>query len=147
MSKSLGNVVDPMDKLRVFGVDGFRYFLLKEGSIHSDCSYADKRVVERINADLANTLGNLLGRCTASSVNRLQELPPLSEAALFEFITQDERQVYNSLYDLPGYVDQHFQQFHFSKALDVIMSQLHWANAFIQAHRPWVLSKEVATGI
>ncbi|GFR94307.1 methionine--tRNA ligase, mitochondrial [Elysia marginata] len=146
MSKSLGNVVDPQDKMREFGVDGFRYFLLKEGSLSSDCSYSDRRLAERINTDLANTLGNLLGRSTAPSVNRIQGLPPMSEEGLFEFMTQEEREIHQTLYCLPDRVDHLIQQFHFSKALDLVMSQLHWGNAFVQAHEPWVLSKAVASG-
>lgn len=146
MSKSLGNVVDPMEKMRQFGVDGFRYFLLKEGSLNSDCSYNDRRVVERINTDLANTLGNLLGRSTAPSVNRAQELPPLSEEGMFEFLTQDEREKHQSLYSLPEQVDHLLEQFQFPKALDLVVSQLHWANAFVQTHEPWLLSKAIASG-
>ncbi|KAK3776360.1 hypothetical protein RRG08_059147 [Elysia crispata] len=146
MSKSLGNVVDPVDKMGQFGVDGFRYFLLKEGSLSSDCSYSDKRVAERINTDLANTLGNLLGRCTAPSVNRTQGLPSLSEEGLFEFLSQEEREAHHTLYNLPEQVDHLIEQFQFPKALDLVMSKLHWANAFVQTHEPWVLSKIVASG-
>ncbi|XP_005090898.1 methionine--tRNA ligase, mitochondrial [Aplysia californica] len=143
MSKSLGNVIDPVEKINHFGVDGFRYFLLKEGSLNSDGAYSDSRVAERINSDLANTLGNLLGRCTAPTVNKRQELPPLCEDDLFEFLSIGEREMYTLLYELPNRVDSLYEEFHFTKALDQIFGHLHWANSLVQAHAPWQLGKSV----
>lgn len=141
MSKSLGNVIDPMCKMAAMGVDGLRYFLLKEGSLDSDCSYSDKRLAEKINSDLANTMGNLLGRLTADSVNKRQEFPALNEDDLFEFCSAEERDMHKALYQLPGKADQLYTEFHFSRALDEIMGHLHWANALVQNHSPWQLCK------
>ncbi|BFZ06033.1 hypothetical protein BsWGS_09072 [Bradybaena similaris] len=141
MSKSLGNVVDPMEKISEFSLDGLRYFMLREGSLDSDGSYSEKRVIERVNCDLANTLGNLLGRCTAPAVNKEQQLPPLVEDNLFEFLSPQDREAHKSLYALPDSVDHLYQDYHFTKAMDLVMSQLHWANAFVQLHKPWELSK------
>ncbi|CAL1532012.1 unnamed protein product [Lymnaea stagnalis] len=141
MSKSLGNVIDPMCKMEALGVDGVRYFLLKEGSLDSDCSYSDKKLTERINSDLANTMGNLLGRLTAQSVNKRQEFPALNEDDLFEFCSAEERDMHKALYQLPGKADQLYTEFHFSRALDEIMGHLHWANGLVQSHSPWQLCK------
>ena len=65
-------------------------------------AYSDKRAAERINTDLANTLGNLLGRCTAPAVNKQQELPPLIPDDLYEFFNSDDREMYTRLHQLPG---------------------------------------------
>ena len=60
MSKSLGNVVDPMELAQLFGVDALRYFLLREVSFGQDGSYSPEAIVTRVNADLANSFGNLV---------------------------------------------------------------------------------------
>ena len=63
MSKSVGNVVDPIELADVFGVDQLRYFLLREVSFGQDGSYSEEAIVTRCNADLANNFGNLAQRC------------------------------------------------------------------------------------
>jgi methionyl-tRNA synthetase len=63
MSKSVGNVVDPVEMAGTYGVDALRYFLLREVSFGSDGSYSHEAIVTRVNADLANGLGNLAQRC------------------------------------------------------------------------------------
>ena len=63
MSKSSGNVADPLDLARRFGVDAIRYFLLREVAFGQDGSYSDEAIVTRVNADLANSFGNLAQRC------------------------------------------------------------------------------------
>ena len=62
MSKSVGNVVDPNDLIRAFGVDQLRYFLLREVTFGQDGSYSSEAIVNRVNADLANSFGNLAQR-------------------------------------------------------------------------------------
>src|SRR5687767_10959195 len=64
MSKSLGNVVRPQSYTKVFGVDAFRYFCLREMTLGHDANYSDGAFVTRYNADLANDLGNLVSRAT-----------------------------------------------------------------------------------
>ncbi|KAF4104634.1 hypothetical protein G5714_013965 [Onychostoma macrolepis] len=65
MSKSLGNVINPLDAIEKFSVDGLRYFLLRQGVPDSDCDYYDDKVVKMCNSELADALGGLLNRCTA----------------------------------------------------------------------------------
>src|SRR6185436_18698996 len=62
MSKSVGNVVDPFDLAKAYGVDPLRYFFLREVSFGQDGNYSHEQIVARINADLANDLGNLAQR-------------------------------------------------------------------------------------
>nr|XP_026255122.1 methionine--tRNA ligase, mitochondrial isoform X3 [Urocitellus parryii] len=69
MSKSLGNVVDPRTCLDRYTVDGFRYFLLRQGVPSWDCDYYDEKVVKLLDSELADALGGLLNRCTAKRIN------------------------------------------------------------------------------
>merc|ERR1712131_366848 len=75
MSKSKGNVVNPTDVAQQVSEEGLRYFLLREGTPHSDGNFSRKKLKNYLNAELANTLGNLLGRATAKSVNMNQNFP------------------------------------------------------------------------
>ncbi|KAL8594803.1 hypothetical protein ACOMHN_047520 [Nucella lapillus] len=142
MSKSRGNVVDPTDRLDKYTADGLRYFLLREGSLASDGNYSDARAVERINSDLVNSLGNLLSRTAAPSVNKRQEFPPLvSETHLRQYLSESDREMYVALQRLPEQVDELYERFAFSRVLDLIMGHVHWANAVVQLHQPWTLVK------
>src|SRR3546814_3528989 len=71
MSKSLGNVVDPMELAERFGVDALRYYLLREVSFGQDCSYSDEAIVRTANADLANSFGNLAHHSLSIIFNNL----------------------------------------------------------------------------
>jgi methionyl-tRNA synthetase len=81
MSKSRGNVVNPFTELNRLGNDAIRYYLLKEGSLQHDGDYNDERINSSLNVDLADTLGNLLQRCTAASINPSQTIPTPPQAA------------------------------------------------------------------
>ncbi|XP_055344371.1 methionine--tRNA ligase, mitochondrial-like [Paramacrobiotus metropolitanus] len=143
MSKSLGNVVDPNDCLRRFTVDGFRYFLLREGVPHSDNNYSEEKVISYLNTELANTLGNLLNRCTSTSVNRKQTFPaPPPDAAL----TDADRTLLTDIHALPQTVAEHFEAFHIYKAIDAVMHTLREVNAYVQDTAPWTLAKSGVEG-
>lgn len=62
MSKSLGNVVNPIDEIEKYGLDAFRYFLIREATFGQDADYSTDAIIQRINSDLSNDLGNLLNR-------------------------------------------------------------------------------------
>ncbi|KAK7489324.1 hypothetical protein BaRGS_00019432 [Batillaria attramentaria] len=142
MSKSRGNVVDPFDRLNKYSSDGLRYFLLKEGAYSSDGNYSDARAVERINGDLVNTMGNLLSRTTAPSVNKQQEFPPLDSGKdLQRFLSEDDVRMYTSLMELPGQVGESYESLSFPRAIETVMTHIRWANALVQTHQPWTLVK------
>ncbi|XP_071085061.1 methionine--tRNA ligase, mitochondrial-like isoform X2 [Haliotis cracherodii] len=143
MSKSLGNVVDPSDRMERYSVDGLRYFLLKEGTPHSDGNYTDRKVTETINSGLVNTLGNLLHRCTSTSINHAQVFPPLDPQAMDTHFSAEEIHMYSTLKTLPDSVDEHYQTLTIYKALDQLISVLHQANAMFDHHKPWQLAKQM----
>ena len=137
MSKSLGNVVDPIELADAFGVDALRYFLLREVSFGSDGSYSEEAIVTRVNADLANNFGNLGQRCLSIIAKTCEEIVPdnaavnAHDAALIEQIdllaVAAERQVENDL-DLSG-------------ALHTIWESMTAANQYFAEQAPWALRK------
>jgi methionyl-tRNA synthetase len=148
MSKSKGNVVDPHSILTRFGVDPLRYFLLREGSLQHDGDYSEDRLVATTNADLANTLGNLLQRISSPRLNpggpRLQFSPklfPLSrESSTIESrAIQEDFALVDSLQELPDVVKTHYDSFEFNKGISAIMGCCHQTNMLIDRHAPWEL--------
>lgn len=149
MSKSKGNVIDPFDRAAHFTTDGLRYFLLREGVLHSDGDYSDMKVSALLNAELADTYGNLLSRVAAPTLNPQQVFPVL-DSNLFPSrpgqsttarTTDEDYLLVESVKRLPDIVGEHYEQFLFYRGLEEIMTCLRMANAFVQRHEPWNLTK------
>ncbi|ESO82122.1 hypothetical protein LOTGIDRAFT_223492 [Lottia gigantea] len=142
MSKSIGNVVDPIDRIERYTVDGLRYFLLRIGVPGSDGNYNDELAVDCINSELVNTLGNLLNRVTSYSINRSQVCPASSQENIEKYLTKEQLEEFQSLRNLPDIVGECYEDLNVYKGLEKIMSYLHWVNTFIQEHKPWQLAKQ-----
>ncbi|XP_045622416.2 methionine--tRNA ligase, mitochondrial [Procambarus clarkii] len=138
ISKSLGNVVCPQDYMKLYSADGLRYLLLRLGTPHSDNNWSESSAIHMLNVELADTLGNLLNRCTAPVLNPSQQMPPLNSQYLEEMSLTGQKLV-EQLVDLPGAVGKHYSDFNFHRGIDVIMSVARQANAFIQEEKPWEL--------
>ncbi|CAH1795590.1 unnamed protein product [Owenia fusiformis] len=139
MSKSLGNVVDPFDRIQKYTSDGLRYFLLRNGVPHFDCDYSDVKVIACLNDELCNNLGNLLSRSTAPSLNPEQTWAP-SDASWEDFLTNlsdEDESLINQLVNLPEVVSSHMDQYNIYKAMDSILRVLRDTNAFFQRRTPW----------
>jgi methionyl-tRNA synthetase len=137
MSKSLGNVVDPHDLADAFGVDQLRYFLLREVTFGQDGSYSEEAIVNRVNADLANSFGNLAQR-TLSFIakNCAGELPvggrgETADADLLALIGETVRR------EVPA----HFEALALSQALEAWLKAVFACNQYIDAQAPWALRK------
>ena len=142
MSKSKGNVVDPLEYYERYTVDGMRYYLLRDGVPHSDGNFNDSRLTECLNTELSNTLGNLLNRCTSKSINPNQVVPIFDEQVFSKnYLSEDENMI-ASLKQLPGIVKHNFDEYTIYKALDAIMHQLRLTNNFLQKHKIWELAKQ-----
>ncbi|XP_023253752.1 methionine--tRNA ligase, mitochondrial [Seriola lalandi dorsalis] len=145
MSKSLGNVVDPLQRSQLFTTDGMRYFLLRQGVPDSDCDYTDHKVLKLLNAELTDSLGGLLNRCTATALNPAQVYPsfcPLSfpreqggRAVVEDYLMLD------AVKNLPAVVEQHYESMHVYKALEAITACVRQTNGFVHRHAPWKLDK------
>ncbi|GAB6019872.1 hypothetical protein CHUAL_001409 [Chamberlinius hualienensis] len=142
MSKSKGNVVDPVEKIQKFTCDAVRYFLLAEGVPHSDGNYSSEKFVAMVNAELADTFGNLLNRCTAKSLNRKQIFPWYNKDCLKDSHADSRDKLVNMVLSLPDKVQLHYQELNFDKGIEQIMSCLRQANRFMEECKPWELKKE-----
>jgi methionyl-tRNA synthetase len=136
MSKSVGNVIDPVNLADTFGVDQVRYFLLREVPFGQDGSYSEEAIIGRINADLANELGNLAQRSLSMVAKNLDGIVP--EPGAFG---ADDLELLDSADALLGRVRGHFDSCAMHLALEAIWSVLGAANKYFSAQEPWVLRK------
>jgi len=140
MSKSKGNIVDPVKTADEVTVDGLRYFLLRQGTPHSDSNFSKKQLVKVLNAELANTLGNLLGRCTGKVVNPEQRLPKWTDESL-SLCSENCRSLISQGECLADEVQKHFEDFNFYMGIEKIMEFLRNANSLQSEEEPWKLIK------
>ena len=138
MSKSLGNVVHPEEEISKYGLDAFRYYLMREATFGHDADYSKKAMVQRINSDLANDLGNLLNRTIGMQkkyfdsevvLNKVEEDIDLEISEFWKKTVED--------------VDSHINEFQFSEALKDIWKFISRMNKYIDECKPWILAKEV----
>ena len=136
MSKSVGNVVDPMVLAERFGVDALRYFLLREVSFGQDGSYSAEAIVNRANAELANSFGNLAQR-TLSMVHKNLGgvLPAEGEAAEDQELLAQVRAAVEQ--EMP----QAFERLAFSQGIEAWLRAVFACNAYVDTQAPWALRK------
>ncbi|CAG9770019.1 unnamed protein product [Ceutorhynchus assimilis] len=146
MSKSKGNVVNPFEKSDIFTKDGLRYFLLKEGVNHSDGNYSNTKVIRMLNAELADTLGNLLSRCCGNNLNPNQVIPKIDQEVFNRIASMEvTKKLICNLEQLPEVCLKHYNEFNFYKGTDAIIATLHSANLFFETLKPWELKKASET--
>jgi methionyl-tRNA synthetase len=136
MSKSLGNVVDPMTLADRFGVDALRYFLLREVPFGQDGSYSAEAIVARANAELANSFGNLAQR-TLSMIHKNLDgvLPEPGEAA-------DDAELLAGVRSAADReVPEAFERYAFSVGIEAWLRAVFACNAYVDAQAPWALRK------
>jgi len=136
MSKSVGNVVDPINLVDTFGLDQVRYFFLREVPFGQDGSYSEDAIIGRINADLANELGNLAQRSLSMVAKNLDGIVP--EPSEF---TADDKALLEAADALLERVRGHYDATAMHLALEAIWSVLGAANKYFSAQEPWVLRK------
>ncbi|XP_061690695.1 methionine--tRNA ligase, mitochondrial isoform X2 [Syngnathoides biaculeatus] len=145
MSKSLGNVVDPFERTQAFTTDGLRYFLLRQGVPDSDCDYTDRKVIKLLNAELADSLGGLLNRCTAPALNPNQTYLPFCTQSFprnpYGRAVPEDYHMLDAVQSLPALVERHYESLHVYKALEAIASCVRQTNGFVQRHAPWKLNR------
>jgi len=140
MSKSLGNVVKPLDLVDVYGLDAFRYFLLREMVFGLDSDFSEEALVARINSDLANDLGNLVSRSLTMIQNYYQGQLPESGPAK----TIDEEIQREALGLIDKYSD-FMEELSPHKALIAVWDFMNRVNKYIVTTEPWILSKSDGT--
>ncbi|MCI8414324.1 MAG: methionine--tRNA ligase [Ruminiclostridium sp.] len=140
MSKSKGNVVDPYLLAEKFGVDALRFFLLRTFPFGSDGNFSNELLIQTINVDLANDLGNLLSRTTAMAVKYFGGTLP--EAKLADEAQDGELIALAS--GLRGRYEAQMEKFQFQNALAEVFKLIQRANKYIDETAPWVLGKDIA---
>jgi methionyl-tRNA synthetase len=138
MSKSKGNVVDPVTLIERYGLDALRYYLLREVPFGADGTFTPEGFVERINFDLANDLGNLLNRFVAMADKYFAGVLPeyIANATAFDQGLVDTAQAAVSK------VEEAMEKMEFSVALSSIWQLIGRANKYIDETLPWNIAKE-----
>ena len=137
ISKSLGNYKDPREYIDKYGVDAVRYYALREVSFGSDGNFSEEALIARTNADLANTLGNLLNRTIAMTNKYFDGV--ISNSKVNEEI---DTELINKASNLKSVVDKNMEKLYISDALEEIFNFLRECNKYIDDTTPWVLAKE-----
>ncbi|PIR38675.1 MAG: methionine--tRNA ligase [Alphaproteobacteria bacterium CG11_big_fil_rev_8_21_14_0_20_39_49] len=143
MSKSLGNVIAPKELIEQFGIDQTRYFLMREVPFGNDGNFSKDAMVERINSDLANNIGNLAQRTLSMIAKNCDGKVPKNEGISDEATLFLANQLLHHIYNDPCLCIQvPMKDFMFNSATLNIVSLASMANSFIDESAPWTLKKE-----
>ena len=137
MSKSLGNVIDPLHLIEKYGNDQIRYFLLREISFGEDGNFSEVNLIKRLNSDLTNDLGNLVQRVLSMIIK-------YTDGNVFkrEKIDEDDKDLLNSPEDIFEKYTYLMDNFKFNQAIIIIWDIIRKANAYVDLKAPWSLYKK-----
>ena len=141
MSKSLGNVVNPMEMADKYGVDAFRYFLLSEMTLGQDAAFSEEAFVKRYNSDLANDLGNMLNRAVKLIVRYFDSKVP----APGNMLENEDKELLAAAADAADAMEHAVRNLHLDKGIETVMNVVRKANRYMETTAPWTLAKEGKT--
>ena len=136
MSKSLGNVVNPMDMIGIFGVDAFRYCLMAEMVLGQDASFTEDSFVKRYNSDLANDLGNMLSRAVKLTLKYFEGKIPRPGA-----YNEDDKELMDLALAAPAALRNAIDSMRLDRGVEEVMNVVRAANRYMEKTAPWTLAK------
>lgn len=142
MSKSIGNVVNPKEVVDAYGLDSFRYFVLREVPFGQDGDYSQNALIERINSDLGNDLGNLLNRLLGMSAKYFNNTLSVDEVCFKESYAEEIAEVNAILGTLESYMDE----VQINRYLEELWKLFSLGNGIIAKKEPWSLMKANQSG-
>ena len=137
ISKSLGNYRDPREYIEKYSVDAIRYYLLREVPFGSDGQFSEELLLSRYNADLANTLGNLVNRTLSMLTKYFQGIISKSDSK-----TEFDEDLIKVVTSTKAKVDDYMEKLEIPEAIDSIFEIFRRSNKYIDETTPWVLAKE-----
>ena len=137
MSKSLGNVINPMDLIDEYGIDALRYYLMRDMVLGMDASFTIDSFIKRYNADLANDYGNLVNRVTMLIVKNFNGKIPKSGD-----YNETDLELIGEAKNTPQTVRSLIQEMKIHDALEATLSLLRKINRYLEVKRPWKSIKE-----
>lgn len=140
MSKSLGNVVNPMDMAEQYGVDAFRYFLMAEMSLGQDASFTEDAFIGRYNSDLANDLGNMLSRTVKMISRQCNGIIPKPGDA-----TEAEQELTEAVEYAITHMEKSLLEMKLEQGIESIMNAVRACNRYMEKTAPWTLAKQGET--
>ncbi|HBC85979.1 MAG TPA: methionine--tRNA ligase [Lentisphaeria bacterium] len=140
MSKTTGNVVNPMEMAEKYGVDAFRYFLMSEMSLGNDASFTEEIFVTRYNSNLANDLGNLLSRVVKMIGKEAGGIIPAPGAEM-----EHDKELRETVLDAVSAMEATLLGMKIDRGLEQVMTAIRAANRYMEKTAPWKLAKEKNT--
>lgn len=137
MSKSKGNVVDPVKLIDRYGIDALKYFLLREYTFGQDGNFNNETMLRRMNFDLSNDLGNLVSRSISMIEKYCDGVVPKAD-------TEDDidKNLKDTILSIADNVEKKMDKFEFNMALEAIWVGVRRANKYIDEKMPWILAKD-----
>lgn len=141
MSKSKGNVIDPIKLIDKYGVDAFRYYLLSEVPFGNDGAYTTELFLHRINTDIVNSYGNLVRRTLSMATQNFEE--DISNTQIV--IKEEDNEFLQLIKNTPNWLDEDISALKVSSAITKVFELISQSNKYIDMTKPWVLAKDQNT--
>ena len=140
MSKSLGNVVNPMDMIERAGVDAFRYFLMAEMSLGNDANFTEETFISRYNSDLANDLGNLLSRVVKLTIRATGGTIPAASS-----LNADDQELLDAVKNAVDSMGSSLENYKLDQGIAAALNAVRAGNRYLEKCAPWTLAKNGET--